>query len=134
MQSQRPARAFGALVATAVLDDLLAGLDGDVAILLRFIDDFVGLWSRRVARLRTAIAEDDSAEAIAALESIRVSSTMLGAVGLAATAESARRSIVDGGALTAVPVAEIARLGQRSGDALLDWSRLVRRRASVPRR
>ncbi|MDQ0826188.1 HPt (histidine-containing phosphotransfer) domain-containing protein [Arthrobacter sp. B2I5] len=88
------------LVDPVVLQDLEDEL-GQPELVTNFAKDYVRLWETRERRLTTSLANQDRAAALDAVISLRVSSTMVGALrlaGLAVALESAvRRGDLSGG-------------------------------------
>ena len=84
------------LVSTAVLEKLATDLDDhDGSMRRRFIGNYVGLWEHRFGRVSSAILARDAEDAMDAILSLKISSSMVGAGRLGQLAEHLE-SLVNG--------------------------------------
>jgi HPt (histidine-containing phosphotransfer) domain-containing protein len=81
------------LLDSTVLDRLTAELDGDEGIWRVFVQDFIVLLPDRIEKLRLAMTTGDTWGAIAAVQSLKTSSEMVGAERLAGLSLDLERSI-----------------------------------------
>ncbi|MGO1317813.1 MAG: hypothetical protein ACTMIR_12380 [Cellulomonadaceae bacterium] len=81
----------------ATLRTLVAELDGDRAAVRHFISRFLELTDSRLARIEAAVASSDAREAAVAALSMRTTSTMVGAHGLASAVLDLERLVAPGG-------------------------------------
>jgi hypothetical protein len=65
---------------------LASELANDLSACVRFIDDYIGAWEHRQARVVTAVDRRGIDDALAALLSLSTSSAMIGAEGLSVAA------------------------------------------------
>ncbi|WP_282826036.1 glycosyltransferase [Gulosibacter sediminis] len=75
------------LVDTAVFDELVLDLEGELAAVTEIVARFVVAWPRRIGQLRGAVASEQLEAMWDAIGSIRVSAAMLGAPRLQVAAE-----------------------------------------------
>ena len=89
---------MSAHIEALALRNLLTQMGGDQNMQRRFVHDFVHLWHSRSQRLAVALTQrfPDAEEAHVVLLSIRSSSTMVGAVTVAATAAMMHDALRDG--------------------------------------
>lgn len=104
------------LLDSSVLDRLHAELDGDEGIWRVFIQDFVAFLPDRIEKLRLALTTGDTAGAVAAVQSLKTSSQMVGAERLSLLAVDLERLIRlearDGDPAVAMPLLAAAHLKQ----------------------
>lgn len=85
------------LVDPVVLQDLEDEL-GQPELVTNFAKDYVGLWETRERRLIASLANQDRAAALDAVISLKVSSTMVGALRLAGLAQALESAVRRGDA------------------------------------
>ena len=100
---------------------LLRELSGDLRSRRRFVQTYVEMWPTRLARLEAALDHDDVDESKVVLLSIRSSSVMLGAVGVAGLASAGLRAVEMGDLAHAREIsAALEEMGRRSCERLLE--------------
>lgn len=93
--------------------DVLAGLEAEVeGSGFRFAAAFIGMWEQRYTRIWTALHDGRRDDALEAVLSLKVSSSMVGAHRLAAEAASLERALRSGD--TASDPGRIRRCGRRT--------------------
>lgn len=86
-------------------------LTNDASACLRFIDDYIGAWEHRQARVATAVDRFVIDDALAALLSLSTSSAMLGAEGLSTAARALHDEARTLGTVPARGADRLARIG-----------------------
>lgn len=94
-------------------------LVGDLRSCVRFVDDFVGSWAPRMARVTRAVDDGSLEDALASLLSIATSSRMIGAERLGGLAERLHAEARSAHTMPARGAEQLARVGAATCEELL---------------